>query len=332
MASKPFKTIGQPVRRIDGRSKVTGLTKFADDLFMPRMLFCKLLRSTVPHARIKSIDVSAALAKPGVRAVLTGKDFPVPFGILPVSQDEHALCTDKVRFVGDPVAAVAAVDEDTAFDALDLIKVEYEPLAEIDSIETALNTPEPRIHDYGDEGNIHKKVALEFGDVEEGFASSDHVRDDLFFFEGNTHLPMEQHAALAHFDADGKLTIWSSTQTPHYPHRALARSHAAAAVSRAIATLNGAASAGRATCSTTRSRLQARWSPADREDSLSARRSHRHRGRHPVLMKIKTGFMKDGRTGGARRMILDGGAYGSYGVRAPITRARSRPSRTGRAV
>src|SRR5262245_27001424 len=124
-----FKTIGRPIRRIDGRSKVTGLTKFADDLFMPRMLFCRILRSTVPHARIKSIDVSAALAKPGVHAVLTGKDFPIPFGILPVSQDEHALCTDKVRFVGDPVAAVAAVDEDTAFDALDLIKVEYEPLA-----------------------------------------------------------------------------------------------------------------------------------------------------------------------------------------------------------
>src|SRR5438093_13454992 len=96
-----LKTIGKPIRRIDGRSKVTGLTKFADDLFLPRMLFCKILRSPVPHAKIKSIDVSAALKHPGVKAVITGKDLPVPFGILPVSQDEHALRLDKVRMVGD---------------------------------------------------------------------------------------------------------------------------------------------------------------------------------------------------------------------------------------
>src|SRR5690349_25178715 len=100
---KARSVIGKPLRRVDGRAKVTGDTRFADDFAMPGMLFLKLVRSTVPHARIAGVDVSRALAVDGVRAVLTGKDFPVPFGILPVSQDEHALCLDKVRFVGDPV-------------------------------------------------------------------------------------------------------------------------------------------------------------------------------------------------------------------------------------
>ena len=316
----PLKVIGQPVRRIDGRSKVTGLTKFADDLFMPRMLFCRLLRSTVPHARIKSIDTSAALAKPGVHAVLTGKDFPIPFGILPVSQDEHALCTDKVRFVGDPVAAVAAVDEDTAFDALDLIKVEYEPLAEIDSIESALSTPEPRLHDYGDEGNIHKKVSLEFGDVEEAFTGSDHVREDLFFYEGNTHLPMEQHAALAHFDADGKLTIWSSTQTPHYLHRALAKVLAPLPAShiRVIATPNGGGFGGKSDPFNHEIALCKLAMVTGRPVKICLTREevfYCHRGRHPVLMSVKTGYKNDGSlTAMHFKSILDGGAYGSYGV------------------
>src|SRR4029077_12249791 len=99
----------------------------------------------------------------------------------------------------------------------------YELLPSISSPEDALATPEPRIHDYGDSGNLHKLINLEFGDVEEGFAEAAHVREDLFFFEGNTHLPMEQHAALAEWSADGKVTVWSSTQTPHYVHRALAK-------------------------------------------------------------------------------------------------------------
>ena len=101
--------IGKPFRKVDARAKCVGQTKFADDIVLPRMLFCKILRSHVPHALIKNIDASKALAMPGVFAVITGKDLPVPYGILPVSQDEHALCMDKVRFVGDPVAAVAAI-------------------------------------------------------------------------------------------------------------------------------------------------------------------------------------------------------------------------------
>jgi 4-hydroxybenzoyl-CoA reductase subunit alpha len=158
-----------------------GQTKFADDIVLPRMLFCKLLRSHVPHALIKSIDASKALALPGVFAVITGKELPIPYG-MPVSQDEHALCVDKFRFVGDPVAAVAAIDEDTAFDAMNLIAVEYEPLNSISTIEEAVLIDEPRIHDYGDGGNVHKKVSLEFGNLDEGFAEADLVREDVFFY------------------------------------------------------------------------------------------------------------------------------------------------------
>src|SRR3989442_14844371 len=118
------RVIGKALRKVDAVAKVTGATRFADDLAFPRMLYCKLLRSTQPHARIVSVDASAAAKLDGVQAVLTGRDLPIPFGILPVSQDEHALCVDRVRFIGDPVAAVAATTEETATAAPDLIKVE----------------------------------------------------------------------------------------------------------------------------------------------------------------------------------------------------------------
>src|SRR3982074_2790655 len=165
-------TIGAARRRVDGRAKVTGQTRFADDVMLPRMVHCKMLRSTLPHARIVRIDVSRALAHPGVYLALTGKDFPIPYGILPVSQDEHALAIDRVRFVGDPVAAVIARDELTAFEALDLIDVEYEPLRTFSTPEESLAYPEPRIHEYGDTGNIHKLVSLRFGDIDQAFADA----------------------------------------------------------------------------------------------------------------------------------------------------------------
>ena len=186
-----FSVIGHNLTKVDAHAKVAGQTLFADDLVLPRMLFARLLRSPHPHARIKSIDASRAAAFPGVAATLVGSELPIPFGILPVSQDEHALCTDKVRFVGDPVAAVAAVDEETAEEALKLIDVEYEILPALMSIDEALARPEARIHDYGPHGNVHKEVSFDFGNVEEGFAEADHVREDNFFFEGNTHLPMD---------------------------------------------------------------------------------------------------------------------------------------------
>ena len=181
-----LRVVGKALRKVDATAKVTGVTKFADDLFLPRMLFAKLLRSPHPHARILSIDPSRAASAPGVKAVLTGKDLPIPFGILPVSQDEHALALDKVRFVGDPVAAVAATTEEAATQALDLIAVEYQVLRAFPDALDAVEHPEPAIHDYADAGNIHKLIDLEFGDVEAAFTQADVVREDLFFFEGST--------------------------------------------------------------------------------------------------------------------------------------------------
>src|SRR5436853_1462923 len=170
---KPLKVVGKPFRKVDARAKCTGQTKFADDIVLPRMIACKILRTHEPHALIKTIDLSKALALPGVFAIIIGRDLPIPYGILPVSQDEHALCIDKVRFIGDPVAAVAAIDEDVAFDAMNLIEVEYESLQTITSIEEGVMIDEPRIHEYSDGDNCNKKVSYEFGDVDEGFGDAD---------------------------------------------------------------------------------------------------------------------------------------------------------------
>src|SRR6267143_1555428 len=152
--------------------------KLADDMFLPRMAHGKLLRSPHPHALIKRIATARAAALPGVYAVITGHDLPrVKFGILPVSQDEEALCVEKVRMVGDAVAAVAAVDEETAERATELIDVEYEPLPALMSIEDALGNQDVRIHEYGDGPNVHKAVSLQFGDVEAAFAAAHLVRE-----------------------------------------------------------------------------------------------------------------------------------------------------------
>jgi len=314
-----LRVIGVPRRRVDGRAKVTGQTRFADDLFLPRMAHCKLLRSPHPHARILKIDASRALARPGVYLVLTGKDLPIQYGILPVSQDEQALCLDHVRHVGDPVAAVVAREELTAFEALDLIDVDYEILTTIADSEEALATPAPRIHEYGEEGNIHKQVALEFGNVEQGFAEADEIFEDTFFYQGNTHLPIEQHASVAIKDPDGKLTIWSSTQTPHYLHRALAKVlEMPAAHIRVIATPNGGGFGGKSDPFNHEIVVAKAALMLDRPVKICLTREevfYCHRGRHPVLMKFKTGVKKDGTiTGVHLQTLIDGGAYGSYGV------------------
>ena len=319
MNEKQLRVIGVARRRVDARAKVTGQARYADDISLPRMAHCKLLRSRHPHARIKRINTSRAAAHPGVYLVLTGKDVPIEYGILPVSQDEQALCLDRVRHVGDPVAAVIAREELTAFEALDLIDVEYEILPTISDPEEALATPEPRIHDYGDEGNIHKRVALEFGDVEKGFAEADELFEDTFFYQGNTHLPIEQHASVAIKDPEGKLTIWSSTQTPHYLHRALAKVlQMPAAHIRVIATPNGGGFGGKSDPFQHEIVVSKAALLLNRPVKICLTREevfYCHRGRHPVLMKFKTGVKRDGTiTAMDLQTLIDGGAYGSYGV------------------
>ncbi|HEU5320998.1 MAG TPA: molybdopterin cofactor-binding domain-containing protein [Methylomirabilota bacterium] len=320
MTKHEFTVVGRPLPKIDAWAKVTGETRYADDLVLPRMAYGRLLRSAHAHARLVRIDTARARALPGVYAVITGADLPrVKFGILPVSQDEEALCTDKVRMVGDAVAAVAAVDEETAERACRLIEVEYAPLPALMSIEESLAHPEVRIHEYGDGPNVHKNVALQFGDVEAAFAAAHLVREDVFYYEGNTHLPLEQHAAVAQWAADGKLTLWSSTQTPHYVHRLLARIlDVPAAHVRVIAAPVGGGFGGKldpfaheiAACRLSQLTGRPVKIACTREEVF-----YIHRGRHPVLMWIKTGFTRDGDlTGCHLKTWLDGGAYGSYGV------------------
>src|SRR5438876_1720003 len=323
--SRPYKYVGAPLPKVDAYAKVTGRALFADDIMLPRMLYGRLLRSPHPHARIIAIDTSRALEMPGVLAVITGEDLPQRFGILPSSQDEYALAIDKVRYVGDPVAAVAALDPDILDEAIKLIHVEYEILPALMTIDEALDHPEVKINDEARIGNIHKAVSYEFGDIEGGFAEADYVREDWFFYEGNNHAPIEAHACVANWEPNprdlvgGKLTLWSSTQTPHYVHRELSKvlglpqSHV-----RVIAPNVGGGFGGKSDpfsheiCAAELSRRTGRpvKITCTREEVFLI-----HRGRHPVKMWIKTGVKKDGTlTAMHFRSFLDGGAYGSYGI------------------
>jgi len=311
--------VGQPLPKVDAMAKCLGQTQFADDLALPRMLHAKMLRSPHPHARIRRIDVRPALAMEGVIAAITGKDVSIPYGILPVSQDEEALVLEHVRYAGDPVACVAAVTEELAEAACERIVVEYEVLEPLMTVEEALARGDLRIHDYGPEGNIHKMACLEFGSVDAGFAEADHIREDVFFYEGNTHLCLEQHASLARYESDGKLTLWSSTQTPHYVHRALAKVlELPPSQVRIIACPNGGGFGGKSDPFNHEICVAKLAMLAGRPVKIALTREevfYCHRGRHPVSMWIKTGFKADGAiTAMHFRSVLDGGAYGSYGV------------------
>jgi 4-hydroxybenzoyl-CoA reductase subunit alpha len=316
---KKTRIIGTSFRRVDGRAKVTGATLFADDLIFPRTVFMKLLRSTVPHARIRGIDVERAAALPGVLGFLTGEDLPIAYGILPVSHDENALALGKVRFVGDPVVAVAALTEEQAQDGADAVVVDYERLTTIANPKEALATPEPRIHDDGPHGNVHKEVSLTFGDVDAGFAAADVVLEDTLYFEGNTHLPIEQHATIAVPEDDDRLTVYSSTQVPHYLHRSLAKVLALPASRiRVIACPNGGGFGGKSDVLNHEVAAAAMAMKLGRPVKITLTRDevfYCHRGRHPVLMHLRTGFTKDGAMKAQHlRTLLDGGGYGSYGV------------------
>ena len=328
--SENFRIIGKKRVRVDALSKVTGQTVFADDIALPRMLHCKLLRSSLPHARIESVDISRARAHRGVHLVLTGEDFPVEYGILPVSQDERPLCRDKVRFVGDPVAAVIAKDEQTATEALALIKVNYQPLPTIAYVKEALAACETPLQDYAEEGNIHRRLSYSFGDVDEALELADHVFEDTFLYESNTHMAMEQHASVADAGPDGRVTLWSSTQCPHYVHRALAKAlEMPAAHIRVIACPNGGGFGGKTDpfnheIVVTRASLL-----LGRPVKICLTREevfYCHRGRHQVTMKLRTGVTQDGKlTGMHLQTLLDGGAYGSYGIASTFYTAALQP-------
>ncbi|HVA28837.1 MAG TPA: molybdopterin cofactor-binding domain-containing protein, partial [Candidatus Baltobacteraceae bacterium] len=311
--------IGESQPRIDAYAKVTGGAIYADDIVLPRMLFGKLLRSPHAHARILHVDCTAALRVPGVVAVASGDDLPARYGILPSSQDETVFAIDKVRYVGEPVAAVVADDELTAQEALSLIHVEYEPLQSIMTIEDALRDDLPKIHeDSRKDNNVHKEAHLVFGDMDAAFADADRIFENDYFYEGNTHAAMEEHAAIAEW-SDGKMTIWSSCQTPHYLHRIAAEVLGLPPSRlRIVAPPIGGGFGGKteplhhelAAAHLARKTGRPVKIALTREEVFYA-----HRGRHPVKMKLKTGVKSDGTiTACHLQTWLDGGAYGSYGV------------------
>jgi len=210
MAKRQLKYVGHSVPRVDGIDKVTGMAKFVGDLRIPGMLQGKILRSTYSHARLVSIDVTQAEALPGVVAVLTASDIS---DLNLIYSGRPVIATDKVRYVGEPVAAIAALDLATAEEALSLIQVEYEELPAVVGIDAALKKDAPLIH-ADKAGNIgtHEKVLR--GDVDQGFSVSDEVVEDTFTFPMVYHYAMEPHSVIADYGMDDEITVWSSAQHP----------------------------------------------------------------------------------------------------------------------
>lgn len=318
-ANVDFKVVGRAHAKVDGLAKATGAAVYADDIVLPGMLHAKTLRSPHAHAKIRRIDVSKARALKGVHAVLTGDSMPIKYGVIPWTPDENALAVDKVRFIGDPVAAVAAIDEDTANAALKLIEVEYELLHAFFDPHESLVRAEPAIHEGRKEGNISKSVQLEFGAVESALAGADVVVEDDYFFHGSTHAPIEPHCAVATYSPEGVLTLWSATQITHYVHRALARVlELPAHRIRVIQPCLGGAFGGKSDpfslefCVAKLAMLTGRavkmlWT---REEVFYA-----HRGRHPMYLHYRSGATKDGKlTGVDAKILIDGGSYSSFGL------------------
>jgi len=312
--------IGRAHRKVDAVERMRGVARYTDDLKLPGMLHGKILRSPHAHARIVAIDASRALAMPGVHAVVTGKDFPIPYGVIPWTPDENALGVDKVCYVGDGVAAVAAVDEDTAIAACDAIEVTYQALRPLFDPAEALAERELQINPYSKTGNLSKKVELAFGDVDAAIAGADLVVEDDYFFEGTTHTAIEPHCALAAVDGNaGVLTVWSATQVSHYLHRELAKVlEMPAHRIRVIQPPLGGAFGGKSEpfdlefCVAKLALITGR--PVKilytREECF-----YSHRGRHPMQMHYRTGFQRDGTiTGVDARTLIDGGAYSSFGL------------------
>ena len=225
MATAPepeYRLLGTRVPYVEGPLKVTGRAEYTDDIQRPGQLVGRLLRSPWPHARIRSIDVTAARALPGVHAVLTGEKYPTAFGVLPITHDETALAVGKTRYIGDIVVAVAARDERTAEDALAAVRIDVEPLPEYSDPTTGLAKVAEPIHARGLAGtNIQKEVVQHFGDVDAAFAHAAHAVRVRGTFAGVTHAFTEPLVTIAEATPDGRLTVWSATQVPHYLHRAL---------------------------------------------------------------------------------------------------------------
>lgn len=313
-----FSYIGKDVKRIDAACKATGEALFAADLALPRMLVGKILRSPHAHARIVAIDSSKAEKLPGVKAVVTAKDTcGDKWGVFKYTQDQQFLPTEKVRYVGEEVAAVAAVDEDTALEALSLIDVAYEVLPAVYTIEDALASGAPQLHDvYPNNINVH--VVIDVGDVEKGFTDSHLVREDTFTAPEDSYFQGEPYAVAAQFDHAGNLEIWMPNAGPHLKAKPLSNVLKIPLNKVRVRKITiGGAFGGRSEIS-----------PADVICAFLAKKAQRPvkivytreentvctRQAHSMITKIKTGVDKEGRVV-ARDITchMDGGAYSSTG-------------------
>jgi 4-hydroxybenzoyl-CoA reductase alpha subunit len=313
-----YSIIGKPFVGPDAPLKASGRAQFVADLALPGMLFGRLLHSPHPHARIMGVDTSRAKALPGVVAVLTGRDLSVAkYGLAPnVVADRYPLAIDRVRFVGEEVAAVAAQDEDTAEEALTLIDVAYELLPAVFEAEEALKADAPRVGDGED--NLCGRVAYSTGNVDEGLALADYVREDTFTVEAVTHAAIEPHGALAAFDPLGNLTVWTSSQTATWVRSVLARTLGITEERvRVVAPYVGGAFGGKSGLFAHEivAALLARATGrpvkliCSREEVFTAGTR-----RHAMTIHLKTGVRKDGTLLATRcRVFADSGAYANMG-------------------
>jgi 4-hydroxybenzoyl-CoA reductase alpha subunit len=319
-----FKVLGARARKADSIRKATGEAIYADDIQLPRMAHCKFLRSPHAHARITSIDLSAAASIPGVLATLVGSELPTRYCIIPWTPDETALAVDKVRYVGEAVVAVAAVDEETAIRACDAIRVEYEVLPAVSEPAAALAEGAPLVHELDWKGrpwkdNVCKEVDLSFGDVDAGFADAAATVDDRWFYEGSNHAAIEPHCAVATWSADGELTVWSASQVTHYLHRELSKVLGIPTEKvRVIQPALGGAFGGKSEPFDLEFAVAALSRKCGRPvKSLYTREEvfYSHRGRHPMDMRFKVGADAEGKvTAVESDIVIDGGAYHSFGL------------------
>jgi 4-hydroxybenzoyl-CoA reductase alpha subunit len=315
--------VGHSVTRYDAPDKVTGRAKYTADIRLPGMIYGKILGSPIPHGIITRLDVAKARALPGVLAVITGADVPDTwYGVSPARYDEQILAKDRVRYVGDEIAAVAAVDEPTAERALRLIEVEFEELPAVFDPEAAMAPGAPVIHPENPRyaGNVNTRVEWHFGDVERGFADAEHIREQRFVGNRTYQSPMEPHAALAQWEPHGnRLTLWASTQTPHYLHHMVSRTLGIPMGNiRVIRPSVGGGFGAKAEATPLEfcAAILAKQTGRPVLMEYSREEMYRHfRGRHKQYIDLKIGVRLDGTiTAVQQRVVLDGGAYTSFGV------------------
>jgi len=318
--NRRFTQVGRSVPRVDAPAKLKGEAIYTGDMVLPGMAYGRLKRSHHAHALIKNIDYSKALALPGVLAVITGDEAPNKWGIVPQTANEVALAVGKVRFHGEGVAAVAAIDEETAEAALDLIDVEYEPLPVLlDPFESMKRASEVIIHEDAPENILHAAEQL-FGDPDKAFAGCTYIMEKEFSTSYVNHAFLEPHTALASFDRqNGKLQLWSSTQVPHYLHRQLSivlempMNKIRVTVPAVGGGFGGKGEASSADfCAALLSRKIGRPVRVtfERNEVFAT-----NKGRHPCHMKMKIGLDKDGYIQAVDfDNTLDGGAYAGWGM------------------